>query len=247
MIAEPSIGQGAPSADASLLLRVDGLSTGYGRSIVMHDIVLEARAGQVVCVLGRNGAGKTTLLKAIMGVLPAVSGRVTFKDQDVTTAPSFRRARAGIGYVPQGRGIFPQLSVMENLEIGLEPVGGKDTGQTDEVFTLFPVLKAMAARTAGVLSGGQQRQLAIGRALMGRPSLLLLDEPTEGIQPNIVDEIEAVIGSLRSRMGVLLVEQFLSFALAHAEQCYVMERGMFTMGGKPGDLDPAQLHEALSL
>ncbi|RLT41392.1 MAG: hypothetical protein DWI58_08835 [Chloroflexi bacterium] len=118
---------------------------------------------------------------------------------------------------------------MENLEIGLEPVGGKDTGQTDEVFTLFPVLKA------------------IGRALMGRPSLLLLDEPTEGIQPNIVDEIEAVIGSLRSRMGVLLVEQFLSFALAHAEQCCVMERGMFTMGGKPGDLDPAQLHEVLSL
>ncbi len=237
----------APAGAAPLLLSVTGLSTGYGRSTVLREIALEAHAGEIVCVLGRNGAGKTTLLKSLIGVLPAFGGRIGFKDSDIAAWPSYKRARAGIGYVPQGRGIFPQLSVMENLEIGLEPVGGKDTGQTDEVFALFPVLKEMAGRTAGVLSGGQQQQLAIGRALMGRPSLLLLDEPTEGIQPNIVDEIEGVIGSLRGRMAVLLVEQFLSFALAHAERCYVMERGEFTMAGPPADLDRAQLHEALSL
>jgi urea transport system ATP-binding protein len=201
----------------------------------------------VVCVLGRNGAGKTTLLKAIMGVLPAQRGSIRFEGRDVTRRPSYRRARAGIGYVPQGRGIFPYLTVYENLLMGLESARGGEDGQLHEVYSLFPVLKDMAGRTAGVLSGGQQQQLAIGRALMGRPSLLLLDEPTEGIQPNIVEQIEAVIGSLRGKMTVLLVEQFLGFALANADHCYVVERGSVSVDGRPSDLDIERLHEALAV
>lgn len=225
---------------------VSGLQIAYGRSTVVTDLSLQAGKGDVVCVLGRNGAGKTTLLKAIIGVLPA-RGRVHFTGRDVTRLPSYRRARAGMGYVPQGRGIFPYLSVRENLLMGLESVGGKDTGQMEEVFAMFPVVKQMLGRTAGVLSGGQQQQLAIGRALMGRPSMLLLDEPTEGIQPNIVEEIETVIGSLRGKMTVLLVEQFLGFALANADYCYVIEQGSITAEGPPAQLDPDRLQEALAV
>ena len=243
--------QTAPASMAPIesdaLLSVDRLDTGYGRSIIVRQLSLSAAAGEVVCVMGRNGAGKTTLLKAIMGVLPVRGGRIAFDGVDITRSAPFKRARAGMGYVPQGRGIFPYLSVLENLLMGLEPVGGKDTGQLDEVYGLFPVLKEMAGRTAGVLSGGQQQQLAIGRALMGRPRMLLLDEPTEGIQPNIVEEIEAVIGSLRGKMTVLLVEQFLGFALANADQCYVLERGEVTLSGKPGNLDEGRLREALAV
>ncbi len=236
-----------PAVAGDALLAVDRVDTGYGRSMVVRQLSLEAMPGQVVCVMGRNGAGKTTLLKAVMGVLPVRAGRVTFNGFDVTRAAPYQRARAGMGYVPQGRGIFPYLSVLENLLMGLEPVGGKDRGQLDEVYGLFPVLKQMAARTAGVLSGGQQQQLAIGRALMARPTILLLDEPTEGIQPNIVEEIEDVIGSLKGRMTILLVEQFLGFALANADQCYVLERGEVTLSGKPGDLDEDRLREALAV
>ncbi|MEO8540358.1 MAG: urea ABC transporter ATP-binding subunit UrtE [bacterium] len=229
------------------LVGSEHLSLAYGRSVVVEDVSFQAKTGEVVCIMGRNGAGKTTLLKAIIGVLPVSSGRVYFNGKDVTNRPSYTRARAGIGYVPQGRGIFPYLTVFENLLMGLEPVRGKDTGQTDEVLRTFPVLKQMASRTAGVLSGGQQQQLAIGRALMGRPKLLLLDEPTEGIQPNIVEEIEAVIGSLRGKMTILLVEQFLDFALANADKCYVLERGRVTLSGTPEELDVAKLREALAV
>ena len=197
--------------------------------------------------MGRNGAGKTTLLKAIMGVLPAFEGRVLLNGVDVTTAQPFTRARGGIGYVPQGRGVFPRLTILENLQMGLESVGGVDDGQLDEVYATFPVLKEMSGRMAGVLSGGQQQQLAIGRALMGRPTLLLLDEPTEGIQPNIVEEIEAVIGSFRGKMGVILVEQFIDFALANADHCYVLERGAVTLSGPPAQLSEARLREALAV
>jgi urea transport system ATP-binding protein len=234
-----------PSHEA--IAGTESVSIAYGRSVVVRDVSLSVRVGEVVCVMGRNGAGKTTLLKALIGVIPTHSGRVFFNGADVTRRPSYSRARAGIGYVPQGRGIFPYLSVMENLQMGLEPVGGKDTGQLDEVLATFPVLGQMAKRTAGVLSGGQQQQLAIGRALMGRPKLLLLDEPTEGIQPNIVEEIEHVIGSLRGKMTILLVEQFLDFALANADKCYVLERGQITLSGTPAELDVARLQEALAL
>jgi len=233
------------SADGNLLA-MRAVSIAYGRSVVVEDLSIEVGPGQVVCVMGRNGAGKTTLLKSIIGVLPIVRGHILFDGRDVTRRPSYARARAGIGYVPQGRGIFPYLSVLENLLMGLEPVG-KDTGQLEEVYGMFPVLKQMAKRTAGVLSGGQQQQLAIGRALMGRPKLLLLDEPTEGIQPNIVEEIEHVIGSLRGRMTILLIEQFLDFALANADKCYVIERGRITLSGSPKELDIHRLQEALAV
>jgi urea transport system ATP-binding protein len=233
--------------DPRLIFSVEHVSVAYGRSTAVHDVSLGAEQGEVVCVMGRNGAGKTTLLKSIIGLLPVSSGRIVFGGRDVTRRSPFQRARTGIGYVPQGRGIFPQLSVLENLLIGLESAGGKETGQLDEVYATFPVLKEMEGRVAGVLSGGQQQQLAIGRALMGRPWLLLLDEPTEGIQPNIVEEIEAVIGTLRTRMTILLVEQFLGFALANADFCYVMERGAVTIAGKPADLSESRLHEALAI
>ena len=235
----------ARSTDTALL-RVSGARVAYGSSVVVHDVSLSIAPGEVACVLGRNGAGKTTLLKAIMGCMPFRSGSVQFNGWDMTRAESYRRARAGIGYVPQGRGIFPYLTVLENLIIGMEPAG-KDTGQLDWVFTLFPVLQQMRGRTAGVLSGGQQQQLALGRALMGRPSLLLLDEPTEGIQPNIVEEIERVIASLRGQVTILLVEQFLDFALASADRCYVMESGSIVMEGSPKELDAGGLQEYLAM
>ena len=237
----------AMRAEGAASLETSGLSIAYGRSVVVRDISIAAGQGQVVCILGRNGAGKTTLFKSIIGVLPAQAGTVRLDGNDVTHAAPYKRARAGVGYVPQGRGIFPRLTVFENLQTGLEAIGGTDTGQLDEVYRLFPVLQEMASRQAGVLSGGQQQQLALGRALMGRPRLLLLDEPTEGIQPNIVEEIEAVIGSLKGTMTVLLVEQFLGFALANADQCYVMEHGSIVLSGKPTELPEARLHEALAI
>ncbi len=238
---------GEVETDSASLLEVNAVSVAYGQSVVVRDVTVKASEGEVICVMGRNGAGKTTLMKSVMGVLPARRGRVNFDGKDLTRKASYRRARAGIGYVPQGRGIFPHLTVLENLQMGLEPVGGKETGQLDEVHGMFPVLNAMGKRTAGVLSGGQQQQLAIGRALMGRPKLLLLDEPTEGIQPNIVEQIEGVIGSLRGTMTILLVEQFLGFALANADHCYVLERGEVTVSGTPAELDVERLQEALAV
>jgi urea transport system ATP-binding protein len=228
-------------------LAASHLRVGYGRSVIIESLDLAIADGEVACIMGRNGAGKTTLLKALMGTLPLRTGNLALFGHDCTFAPPYRRARAGLAHVPQGRGIFPYLSVRENLQVGLAAAGGRDTGQTDEVYSMFPVLKNMAHRTAGVLSGGQQQQLAIGRALMGRPRLLLLDEPTEGIQPNIVAEIEAVIASLKGRMTILLVEQFLRFALANADHCFVMERGRITLSGPPAELDLDRLHAALAV
>lgn len=236
-----------PADATGSLIATEGFTLAYGRSVVVNDVYIRVGAGEVVCVMGRNGAGKTTLLKGIMGVLPVQTGHVFYEGADVSGWPSYARARAGIGFVPQGRGIFPYLSVLENLQMGLEPVKGGDTGQLEETFALFPVLKSMTRRTAGVLSGGQQQQLAIGRALMGRPKVLLLDEPTEGIQPNIVEEIEHVIGTLRGKMTILLVEQFLGFALANADQCYVLEQGRVTLSGTPKELDIERLQEALAV
>lgn len=229
------------------LLEASHLRIAYGESVVVEDLSLSVLPGQIACVMGRNGASKTTLLKAIIGAMRPRSGQIRFGGEDISRWPSYNRARAGIGYVPQGRGIFPHLTVHENLLVGLEPVGGHDTGQMEEVLGIFPVLKEMSGRTAGVLSGGQQQQLAIGRALLSRPSLLLLDEPTEGIQPSIVDDIERVIASLRGKMAILLVEQFLDFALAVADRCYVMERGSIVLEGAPADLDHAALREYLAV
>jgi urea transport system ATP-binding protein len=229
------------------VLLVRDVHVAYGESYVVNGASLAVLPGEVSCLMGRNGAGKTTLMKAIMGILPIRGGAITAFDEDVRRWPPYRRARSGIGYVPQGRGIFGGLSVMENILVGLEPVGGKDTGQMDEVLTLFPVLKEMANRQAGLLSGGQQQQLAIARALVGRPKLLLLDEPTEGIQPSIVDEIQRVVASFRGTLSVLLIEQFLDFAMAVGDRCFVMEQGRVVLEGKPAELNLDQVRQYLSV
>jgi len=217
------------------MLRIDHLQVNYGESAVLQDVSLAVPVGQVVCLMGRNGVGKTTLLKSIMGLLKPVQGQLHLADVDMTGWPTSRRARAGIGYVPQGRGIFPYLTVYENLLMGFEATADKkpDPVALEEVYTLFPVLKQMRKRVAGTLSGGQQQQLAFGRVLVRRPQLLLLDEPTEGIQPSIMAEIEELILALRQRgdMSILLVEQFLDFALNVGNYFYIMETGAIVMQG----------------
>jgi urea transport system ATP-binding protein len=205
-------------------------------------------AGKVTALLGRNGVGKTTLLKTLVGLVPAASGQIAFGGADITRQPAFARARAGIGYVPQGREIFPRLSVEENLRMGLaaRPAGGSIP---QRVFEMFPVLKDMLRRRGGDLSGGQQQQLAIGRALAMQPRLLILDEPTEGIQPSIIKDIERVIRALAQtgEMAILLVEQYYDFARSLADQYLVMERGEIVMRGAGADLDRDGVRARLAL
>jgi urea transport system ATP-binding protein len=209
------------------VLAVSSLNQSYGGSHVLWDVALDVRAGSRTCLMGRNGMGKTTLLKCIMGLLPASSGTVTFQGRNLRELPPEARARLGIGYVPQGRDIFPQLTVEENLRIGLgvRPDGARRI--PDFVFACFPVLKQMLRRRGGDLSGGQQQQLAIGRALVLEPSFLILDEPTEGIQPSIVHEIGDIILRLNRDAGltVLLVEQKLPFARRVASEFRILEKG----------------------
>ncbi len=223
------------------LLNIRGLAVGYGQSLVLSDVALEVPEGQVVCLMGRNGVGKTTLLKAIMGLLNPRAGQVRFAENDLTKWAPHRRAKAGFGYVPQGRHIFPYLTVNENLLMGLEAFPGKKgrPEAVDSMYTLFPALKLNPKKTAGTLSGGQQQQLALARALIRQPKLLLLDEPTEGIQPSIVQEIEELLHRLRDQQDttILLVEQFLDFALGIADYCYVMEKGAIVLEGSARDLD----------
>ncbi|MBC8077358.1 MAG: urea ABC transporter ATP-binding subunit UrtE [Chloroflexales bacterium] len=231
------------------MLSVEHLNVSYGESPVLNDVDLRVEPGQVVCLLGRNGVGKTTLLKSIMGLLRPAVGRVVFNSRDVTHLPTYLRARGGIGYVPQGRGIFPYLTVEENLIMGFETLRIRRNSALEEVYAIFPVLKKMARRTAGVLSGGQQQQLAIGRAMLGNPQLLLLDEPTEGIQPSIVGEIEDVIGQLheRSNIAILLVEQFLDFALGVASYYYMMEKGCIVAEGLTQEMNQATVQQYLAI
>lgn len=233
------------------MLAIQELSSGYGEGRIVSDITLDVPSGQVVCLMGRNGVGKSTLLKTIMGLLKAKTGTIHFDGKPITHYAPNKRAQAGIGYVPQGRGIFPYLSVYENLLMGFEAVPNKHIASAaiDEVYEMFPVLKTMQARVAGTLSGGQQQQLAIGRALVSRPKLLVLDEPTEGIQPSIVHEIERLIISLREqgKMSILLVEQFLDFALGIADYCYVMEKGNIVSKGPANELQQSVIKEYLSV
>ena len=221
------------------MLRIEGLSAGYGESRVLRDVSLDVPRGRIVCLMGRNGVGKTTLLKSVMGLLPAWSGRVRLDGEDVTAWSPDARARRGLGYVPQGREIFASLTVEENLLVGLEAMANRRAAIPEEVFELFPALRSMRRRRGGDLSGGQQQQLAFARALVGRPKVLLLDEPTEGIQPSIIIQIEEVIERLKARgdLSILLVEQYVEFAARLADDFAIMERGAIVAKGATRDLN----------
>ncbi|HYM09643.1 MAG TPA: urea ABC transporter ATP-binding subunit UrtE [Bryobacterales bacterium] len=230
-------------------LRIDGLNVYYGESHILRDVSLAVPEHAVVSLMGRNGAGKTTLLKSVMGLLPARRGSVMFRGEDLTRRSPDARARRGLGYVPQGREILPQLTVQENLTLGLMARPRRDGGALEEAFQLFPVLKTMLKRRGGDLSGGQQQQLAIARALVADPKLLLLDEPTEGIQPSIIDEIEDVISRIKQRQSVsiLLVEQYLEFAWRLADYYYIMEKGSIVAHGTTQELSEEVAHRHLAI
>ncbi|BBD78397.1 MULTISPECIES: urea ABC transporter ATP-binding subunit UrtE [Hydrogenophilaceae] len=230
------------------MLSIENLNQYYGGSHILRNVSFRAEAGKVTVLLGRNGVGKTTLLKCLMGLVPAKSGHIQFDGRELTRLPPYERVRAGIGYVPQGREIFPRLTVAENLQMGLasRPRGSK---LPDLVFELFPVLKSMLHRRGGDLSGGQQQQLAIGRALAGNPRLLILDEPTEGIQPSIIKDIERAIRTVAEtgEMAILLVEQYYDFAHSLADQYLVMERGEIIARGAGVDMERDGVRQLLSV
>ena len=220
------------------MLRVEKLNQFYAESHTLWDIDLEVPEGSCVCLMGRNGVGKTTLLKTVMGALKSASGKVVFAGEELTRRKQWDRSRLGIGFVPQGRDIFSQLTVEENLLSGLASGRAKSKGIPERIFGLFPVLKEMLHRRGGDLSGGQQQQLAIGRALMSDPKLLILDEPTEGIQPNIVSEIGELIGRMCKELGmtVLLVEQKLPFVRKVADDFAILDKGRLVKAGELSEL-----------
>lgn len=230
------------------MLKVDGINQFYGGSHILRNLGFEARQGEVTVVLGRNGVGKTTLLKSLMGVVPVKTGSVQLDGHDITRDTPYERVRKGIGYVPQGREIFGRLTVEENLRMGLAYKPGR-TPVPAEVFELFPVLKQMLHRRGGDLSGGQQQQLAIARALAAGPKLLILDEPTEGIQPSIIKDIGRVIRMLADRgdMAIVLVEQFYDFAAELADQYLVMERGEVVQRGRGANMEAERVRQRMSI
>ena len=213
-------------------LRVESLDQHYGSAQVLRKVGFEIKPGECLAVLGRNGAGKTTLLKCLMGVLPISRGRVMVDEAEISGWPSHRRSAAGLAYVPQGREIFSELTVGENIEAAARAHGTFGSPILEETIALFPVLKQMWRRSGGALSGGQQQQLAIARALVTEPSLLILDEPTEGIQPNLVAAIKDVLASFKGRISLLLVEQYLDFAVSLADSFVVLSRGSVAEAGR---------------
>ena len=232
------------------MLQVEHLNQYYGSSHTLRGVSLTVEKGQCMALLGRNGVGKTTLLKCLMGVLPVARGSVTWNGRDITRLKPHRRAAAGIAYVPQGRDIFARLTVEENLMMGMATLSGREAARiSDEVYELFPVLKEMLGRRGGDLSGGQQQQLAIARALLQRPALIILDEPTEGIQPSIIKDIERVIRLLRERgdIGILLCEQYFDFARALADKFVVLSRGEVVAGGTAGEMDKEHVRRHLAV
>jgi urea transport system ATP-binding protein len=231
------------------MLSVRNLSFAYGAIPTLREINMEMAGGCVTCVMGRNGVGKTTLMRNIMGVLRSSGGSVLLGDKDLTSLPAHRRARSGLALVPQGRDIFPKLTVEENLRIGLEARADHSRTIPEEVYALFPVLKTMAGRMGGDLSGGQQQQLAIARALVGRPKVLLLDEPTEGIQPSIIDQIGRVLHKFvdELHMTVVVVEQYLDFVREFGQQFYIMNRGRVVAEGTTSELSAEVVAKHLSV
>ncbi|SED97510.1 amino acid/amide ABC transporter ATP-binding protein 2, HAAT family [Rhizobiales bacterium GAS191] len=231
------------------MLNVEKVDLYYGAAQALRGVSLSAGRGQVTCVLGRNGVGKTTLLRAVTGQQPVGAGAISWEGEDITTLPPHQRARRGIAYVPQGREIFPLLTVRENLETGFAPLPRAKHSIPEEVFSLFPVLKDMLRRRGGDLSGGQQQQLAIGRALVTRPKLIVLDEPTEGIQPSIIKQIGAAIDYLRrsGEIAILLVEQYFDFAKELADTFFVMDRGEIVLSGAGKDMNDADVRRLMSV
>jgi urea transport system ATP-binding protein len=237
----------------TVMLRVDGVNQYYGGSHILRNVSFEAKAGEVTVILGRNGVGKTTLLKSLMGVIPIRTGTIALDGEALNKDTPYERVRKGVGYVPQGREIFGRLTVDENLRMGLAYKPGS-TPIPAELFELFPVLKQMINRRGGDLSGGQQQQLAIARALAAGPKLLILDEPTEGIQPSIIKDIGRVIRMLADRgmrggkpMAIVLVEQFYDFAAELADQYLVMERGEVVQRGRGNDMEADGVRQRMSI
>ena len=231
------------------MLEVDQVDLHYGAAIALRQVSIRAEIGAVTCLLGRNGVGKTSLLRAVVGAHPITRGAIRWDGVDLTRLPIYERARRGIAWVPQGRDIFPLLTVRENLETGFAVLPRRQRRIPEEIFVLFPVLKTMLGRRGGDLSGGQQQQLAIARALVTRPRLLVLDEPTEGIQPSIIKDIGGVIALLRSRgdMAILLVEQYFEFARELAQSIAVMDRGSIVLAGRREELDEEDVRRRLSV
>ncbi|MCF8478942.1 MAG: urea ABC transporter ATP-binding subunit UrtE [Rhodospirillum sp.] len=231
------------------MLSVEGIDLHYGAAKALKEVSVTAQVGRVTCVLGRNGVGKTSLLRAVTGQHPISKGKILWNGEDISRLKPHDRARKGIATVPQGREIFPLLSVKENLETGYAPLPRKDRIVPEEVFALFPVLKTMMHRRGGDLSGGQQQQLAIGRAMVMRPSLLVLDEPTEGIQPSIIKDIGRAITYLRDKgtMAIVLVEQYFEFARDLADDYVVMDRGEVVLSGEGATMEEADVRRHLTV
>ncbi|WP_332876144.1 urea ABC transporter ATP-binding subunit UrtE [Massilia sp. S19_KUP03_FR1] len=232
------------------MLQVEQVNQFYGAAHILRGVSLSVAKGECVALLGRNGVGKTTLLKCLMGVLPVARGSVVWNGRDITKLKPHRRAARGIAYVPQGRDIFARLTVQENLTMGMATLSGREAAQiSGEVYDLFPVLKQMLGRRGGDLSGGQQQQLAIARALLQRPELIILDEPTEGIQPSIIKDIERVIQMLRQRgdIGILLCEQYFDFARVLADKFVVLSRGEVVASGTADEMDGEHVRRHLAV
>jgi urea transport system ATP-binding protein len=232
------------------MLKVDSLHVSYGKSRVINGVSLNVSQGDKICLMGRNGVGKTTFLKSIIGILPVRQGRIDFDKKDVTNAKAYQRSRMGIAYVPQGREIIPMLTVKENLVLGAMAHHAKETGsRMEEVLEYLPALKEHLSRKGGVLSGGQQQQLAIGRALMSQPKILFLDEPSEGIQPNIVEEIVGILNRIHQEksLTIFIVEQNLDVAFKVANQFYIMEKGMIVASGRAEEFTSDTVKQYLTI
>ncbi len=236
--------------ESTSLLELMNVTAGYGQTPVLYDVTLSVYKGDIVCLLGRNGVGKTTLLRSIIGLNKVNKGSIVFDADDITKTPTFKRSRYGIAYIPQGREIIPYLSVLDNLKLGLTASRKRrSTHALEEVFEFFPMLKQHLKRQGGLLSGGQQQQLAIARGLISDPQIILLDEPTEGIQPSIVQEIEATLKRINAEKGitVLVVEQKIDFARQLAQRFFIMEKGAVVSSGNTSELTDSLVHRYLAV